>query len=115
MHLFSKLCACHGRRVPFRSGADFDAHAVEAVYCPACVDAAPSTALHVAVMAVPGWTGRYALVLNQAYLAHVDPGFAPNARYAHALVERGRLSFGFLPHAQARRSFVVLGQKKEGR
>lgn len=112
MHVFHKTCQCQSHRIPLRSNADFDAHAVEAVFCPTCVKHAPDTALKIAVLAVPGWTGHYAVQLNHPYLAEVDRGYRATQKYTHQLFEKGKLSFGFLPHMHARRSFVVLGGGK---
>lgn len=111
MHIFSKTCHCHKRRIPFRSAADFESHAVRAVYCPSCEKEAPDEAVRVAVMAVPGWTGHYAIHLDHDSITHTDATYRPTTRAVHALIEKGKLSFGFLPRVQANRSFVVLGQK----
>ncbi len=109
MHLFAKHCYCRQVDVPFRADARFDEHAVANVFCPKCSGRAPSEALIVAVVGIPGWSGIYGIDWNQDSLRERDPAFKDTEAYFTRLFEKGGVAFGFLPKGRAASAATVLG------
>ena len=97
MNVFKKLCHCHTREIPFRSTADFDAHAVKQVYCNLCSKNAKTKDVEVTIKGVPGWSGHYAIDWNEGYLEQHDPNFKKTKKYAADLLKSGKIALGIKP------------------
>lgn len=108
MHLFNKTCHCRLRDIPFRSAADFDAHAVKAVYCNLCSRRTSKADVAVEVRGVPGWSGNFLIDWNEGYLEQHDPAYRPTAAYARALLADGKVAFGFLPQRASPRTIRIV-------
>lgn len=96
------------REVPFRSAADFDAHAVKAVYCNLCARKTSKADVAVEVRGVPGWSGNFLIDWNEGYLEQHDIAYRSTPAYARSLVADGKIAFGFLPQRMSPRTLKVV-------
>lgn len=111
MNIFHKTCHCHLREVPFRSAADFDSHAVKAVYCNVCSKDIKTADVAVQVRGIPGWSGNFLIDWNEHYLEQHDPKFKKTAAYAKSLIEDDKVTLGFLPHRRSKKTMKISARR----